>query len=81
MAQIISSLCSGFSLVEHRLRGAWGSVVRARGLRRCSSQALEHRLSSCGAWTELLHGMWNLPGPGIEPVSLYWQADSYPLYH
>ena len=25
--------------------------------------------------------MWTLPGPGIEPVSLHWQADSYPLGH
>ena len=27
------------------------------------------RLSSCGSWAQLLHGMWNLPGPGLEPVS------------
>ena len=39
------------------------------GFSSCSSQALEHRLSSCGAWAKLLHGMWDLPGPGIEPVS------------
>ena len=25
--------------------------------------------SSSGAQTELLHGMWNLPGAGMEPVS------------
>ena len=25
--------------------------------------------SSCGSWAELLHGMWDLPRPGIEPVS------------
>ena len=25
--------------------------------------------SSCGAWAELPHGMWDLPGSGIEPVS------------
>ena len=25
--------------------------------------------SSCGTWAELLRGMWDLPGPGIEPVS------------
>ena len=30
---------------------------------------LEHRLSSCGARAYLLHGMWDLPGPGIESVS------------
>ena len=27
------------------------------------------RLSSCGAWAQLLWGMWDLPGPGLEPVS------------
>ena len=25
--------------------------------------------SSCGKWAQLLCGTWNLPGPGIEPVS------------
>ena len=25
--------------------------------------------SSCGTWAQLLRGMWNLPGPGLEPVS------------
>ena len=23
---------------------------------------------SCGSWAWMLHGMWDLPGPGIEPV-------------
>ena len=27
------------------------------------------RLSSCGTWAQLVHGRWDLPGPGIEPVS------------
>ena len=27
------------------------------------------RLSSCGTRAQLLHGMWDLPGPGIEPMS------------
>ena len=31
--------------------------------------AAEHRLSNCGEQAWLLHGVWNLPGPGIEPVS------------
>ena len=26
-------------------------------------------LCSCGAWASLLHGTWDLPGSGIEPVS------------
>ena len=25
-------------------------------------------LSSCGAWAELPLGVWDVPGPGIEPV-------------
>ena len=27
------------------------------------------RLSSCGSRAQLLHGMWDPPGPGHEPVS------------
>ena len=27
------------------------------------------RLSSCGSRSQLLRGMWDLPGPGHEPVS------------
>ena len=29
----------------------------------------ECRLSSCGSRAQLLHGMWDLPRPGLEPVS------------
>ena len=35
----------------------------------CGTRALERRLSSCGARAYLLHGTWDLPGPGLEPVS------------
>ena len=28
-----------------------------------------HRLSSCGSRAYLLRGMWDLPRPGLEPVS------------
>ena len=36
----------------------------------------------CGTWTQYLpQGTWNLPRPGIEPVSPAWQADSQPLDH
>ena len=47
---------------------AWASVVTAVVLSGCGSRAPEHRLNSCGAWTELLHGMWDLSGSGIELV-------------
>ena len=52
-----------------RALGARASVVVACGLSSCGLQALERRLSSCGTWAYLLHGMWDLPGPGLEPVS------------
>ena len=50
------------------------SVLRSTGCTRagfssCGSRALEHRLSSCGARASLLRGMWDLPGPGLKPVS------------
>ena len=27
------------------------------------------RLSNCGSWAQLLRGTWDLPRPGLEPVS------------
>ena len=49
--------------------GPGASVLLAQGLGRCGSQALERGLSRCGTGASLLRGMWNLPGPGIEPMS------------
>ena len=37
--------------------GAWASVVAALGL------------SSCGARAQALGGMWDPPGPGLQPLS------------
>ena len=39
-----------------------------------ASPIVEHRLrtrrlSSCGSWAQLLRGMWDLPRPGLEPMS------------
>ena len=45
------------------------SVVVTSGLSSCGLRDLECRLSSCGAWALLLHGMWDLPGPGLKPMS------------
>ena len=60
------------------------SLVAARGgplfiavrgpLTIAASLVVEHRLqtrrlSSCGSQTQLLRGMWDLPRPGLEPVS------------
>ena len=52
-----ASHCGGFSCCGARALGKRASVVVARGL------------SSCGTRASLLHGTWDLPGPGIEPVS------------
>ena len=45
------------------------------------SLAVALRLSSCHAQAYLLRGMWDLPRPGIEPMSLHRQVDSLPLDH
>ena len=63
-----ASHCGGFSCGAGAL-GTQASVVVARGFSSCGSQALEHRLSSCGSRASLLRGMWDLPGPGLEPLS------------
>ena len=56
------SQCSGFSCCR-----AW--TLGHSGFSSCNPRALENRLPSCGACTQLLHGMWDLPGPGTKPVS------------
>ena len=52
-----ASHCSGFSCCGAWALGAWASVAVACGL------------SSCGSQAQLLCGMWDLPRPGLEPVS------------
>ena len=64
-----ASHCGGFSCCGAQALGAWASAVVARGLSSCGSRALECRLSSCGTWASLLRSMWDLPGPGLKPVS------------
>ena len=61
--------CSGFSCRGAQDLGTRASVAVARGLSSCGSQALERRLRTCGARALLLRGMWDLPGPGLEPMS------------
>ena len=56
----------GFSSQWLLLLQSTGS--RARRLSAVVSQGLQ-RLSGCGTWAQLLHGMWNLPGLGVKPVS------------
>ena len=47
--------CAGFSL-------QWLLLLQSKGSR-CMG------FSSCGARAELLRSTWDLPGPGLEPVS------------
>ena len=59
--------CVGFSLRWPLL--LWSTGSRCVGFTSCGTRALELRLSSCGARAQLLRGMWDPPGPGLEPVS------------
>ena len=54
--------CAGLSLSRPFL-------LRSTGSRRAGSVVVAHGLSSCGSRAQLLHGMWDLPRPGLEPVS------------
>ena len=47
----------------------WVFVAARRLSLVVAPQVLEHRLGSCGTGAWLLCGMWNPPGPGVEPVS------------
>ena len=67
-----SFLCEGFL----QLRQAGATLHRGvRGpLTIAASLVAEHRLqtrslSSCGSRAQLLRGTWDLPRPGLEPVS------------
>ena len=64
-----ASHCSGFSCYRARTLDARASVVVVCGLSSRGSRAPERRLSSCGSRAQLLHGMWDLPGSGLKPVS------------
>ena len=67
---LYSQWVGGYSLVVvHRLLIAVASLVTEHGLQACKWVAAAWRLSSCGVWASLLCSMWNLPGPGFEPVS------------
>ena len=57
--------CVGFSL--QWLLSLWSMGSRHAGFSSYGSQALEHRLSRVRA--QFLHGIWDLPGPGLKPVS------------
>ena len=58
---VVLPIAVTYLVAEH---GPW-SV----GFSSCSSWALRHRLHSCGTQAQLLRGIWDLPGSGIEPTS------------
>lgn len=66
----------GFSL-SYGERGLLSSYL-SRAAHVGASRIVEHGLNSCGADAFLLHGMRNLPRPGIKPVTpalagIVWQ--------
>ena len=61
------AVCAGFSLQGF---SCGAQSLGHSGFRSCTSWALEHRLSSCGAQASLSQGMWDLPGSGIDLMSL-----------
>ena len=74
-------LTAAASLVaKHGLCGAWTLVVWCTDFGGCGARpsvVVAHGLSSCRMYAQLLRGMWNLPGPGTEPMyALCWQAES-----
>ena len=69
-----ASHCGGFSCY-------WAQALGHLGFHSCSSQALEHRLSSCGTPAWLLRGLWDLLDQWSNPHLLHWQVDSIPLSH
>ena len=70
--------CVGSSFLHEgflQLRQAGATLhhgVRAshyRGFSVAEHRLQTRRLSNCGSRAQLLHGMWDLPRPGLEPVS------------
>ena len=70
----VSSLVVDPRIHIHRLQYLW-----LEGFRSCDLWALEHKLNIFGV--QGLHGMRNLPRPGVALLSLHWQEVSYPPYH
>ena len=59
------SSCGKWGATLHR--DAWASHYRSLS---CAEHRLQtHKLSICGSRAQLLCGMWDLPRPGLKPVS------------
>ena len=66
---------------EDRLRGTQASAAVAHELSSFGPWSLEHRLSSCSAWVELLCGMWDFSSPGIRPMFLALEGRFFSFNH
>ena len=64
-----ASHCGGLSCCGAQALGSWASAVVAHRLSTCGSWSLEHRLQQLWCMGQLLCGMWDLPGLGLEPAS------------
>ena len=74
-----ASRCSGFFCCGVQALGHTGFSSCSPGLSSYSFRALECWLSSCGAQA-VAHNMWELPGAGIELVTLALQGGSSSLF-
>ena len=59
----------------------WAGTLGCEALSSSGSQALEHRLSSCGARVYCSVACGIFPDQGLGPCLLYGQADSLPRSH
>ena len=73
MIALVFVAALGLSLVAKRAGATLhygGRASHCGGLSGRGAQALELKASSiCGSWASLPCGMWDLPGPGLKPVS------------
>ena len=63
------SHCGGLSCYRAQSIGCEGFSSCGMWLSGFGSHVVECRLNSCGTQAQLLCGMWDSPGPGIEPMS------------
>ena len=62
---LFAETCRRLTTVAYLVAGALGCA----GFSSCGSRALWCGRDSCGTWAQLPLSTWNLPGPGIEPLS------------
>ena len=56
-------------VAEHGLQARGLQQLWCMGFSSCGLWALERRLGSCGTRAQLLCSMWDLPRPGLKPMS------------